>query len=156
MDLRTLPPPPWRGHRAGGKRVSLSNADCESETDDPRNLHYPAASGRVRCRVQPRGQAWCATYLEGAYAGVHGLEAEYDDIVSSAAILDPVDASQRQPLLTRIHGFLTQDNLRPELVRAAEGLKEARDSLRHNSEGFFKFLKPRRTEQRRERSCERS
>jgi hypothetical protein len=104
-----------------------------------------------RARQKEAGTAErCAAYIEAAYAAVHGLEAEYDDIVSSAATLDPVNASQRQSLLTRIDSFLTQDNLRPELVRAAEGLKEARDSLRRNSAGFLKSLKPGSSEQKRE------
>jgi hypothetical protein len=84
----------------------------------------------------------CSEYVHAAYEAVHGLEREYDEIVEEARSLDLDDGEERRLLLQRIDRFVRQENLRPSLIIATEGLREAQASLQRDANRFFRRLTP--------------
>jgi len=107
-----------------------------------------SAVGVVRSHLEKARQAEAATaercseYVNAAYEAVHGLEGEYEEIVGEGRHLDLRDAAAREVLLIRIDRFVRRDNLRPLLVKALDGLREAQAALQRDADRFFHRLTP--------------
>jgi hypothetical protein len=79
----------------------------------------------------------CVERLNAAHAAAKGLEDEYREILRDVSHFDLADPAARKQLLARINRYLRDENLRPLLVRAKDGLQASEKALRANAEAFL-------------------